>query len=71
MGSFTQSDTALEWRGGHEIVRIEPWGRNSLRIRGTLWQRINDDLPGALLRHRPPTVRSSFRMGMPRSPMAG
>ena len=49
MGSFTQSDTALEWRGGHEIVRIEPWGRNSLRIRGTLWQSIQDDLPGALL----------------------
>jgi alpha-D-xyloside xylohydrolase len=48
MGSFTQSDTALEWRGGHEIVRIEPWGRNSLRIRGTLWQSIQDDLPGAL-----------------------
>ena len=38
MGSFTQSDAALEWRGGHEIVRIEPWGRNSLRIRGTLGQ---------------------------------
>src|SRR6202044_4150702 len=49
MGSFTQSDTALEWRGGHEIVRVEPWGRNSLRIRGTLWQSIQDDLPGALL----------------------
>ena len=35
MGSFTQSDAALEWRGGHETVRIEPWGRNSLRVRGT------------------------------------
>ena len=54
MGFFTQSDTALEWRGGHEIVRIEPWGRNSLRIRGTLWQSIQDDLPGALLT-APPT----------------
>src|ERR1700733_4668485 len=49
MGSFTQSDTALEWRGGNEIVRVEPWGHNSLRIRGTLWQSIQDDLPGALL----------------------
>ena len=49
MGSFTQSGTALEWHGGHETVRIEPWGRNSLRIRGTLWQAIQDDLPGALL----------------------
>src|ERR1700733_5324347 len=49
MGSFTQSGTALEWHGGHETVRIEPWGPNSLRIRGTLWQAIQDDLPGALL----------------------
>ncbi len=49
MGSFTQSDAALEWHGGHETVRIEPWGRNSLRIRGTLGQGIRDDLPGALL----------------------
>src|SRR6266568_6319916 len=53
MGSFTQSDAALEWRGGHETVRIEPWGRNSLRIRGTLWQAIRDDLPGALLATSP------------------
>ena len=49
MGSFTQTGTALEWRGGHEIVRVEPWGRNSLRVRGTVWQSIQDDLPGALL----------------------
>ena len=49
MGSFTQSDAALEWRGGHETVRIEPWGRDSLRVRGTLGQGIRDDLPGALL----------------------
>ena len=26
MGVFTQADQALEWRGGQEIVRIEPWG---------------------------------------------
>ena len=49
MGAFTQSDAALEWRGQHEIVRIESWGRNSLRVRGTVWQAIRDDLPGALL----------------------
>src|SRR5579875_3251416 len=49
MGVFTQSGSALEWRGGHEIVRIEPWGANSLRVRGTVWQAIRDDLPGALL----------------------
>jgi alpha-D-xyloside xylohydrolase len=49
MGVFTQSGSALEWRGGHETVRIEPWGANSLRVRGTVWQAIRDDLPGALL----------------------
>ena len=48
MGVFTHADQALEWRGGHEIVRIEPWGPGSLRVRGTVWEKIRDDLPGAL-----------------------
>ena len=25
---------------------IEPWGADSFRIRGTLWQETRDDLPG-------------------------
>jgi alpha-D-xyloside xylohydrolase len=49
MGFFTRGDGALEWRGGHETVRVEPWGANSLRVRGTVWQDIRDDQPGALL----------------------
>src|SRR5690348_11991323 len=49
MGVFTHADQALEWRGGHEIVRIEPWGPDSLRVRGTVWEKIRDDLPGALI----------------------
>jgi alpha-D-xyloside xylohydrolase len=49
MGVFTQSGSALEWRGGHETVRIEPWGASSLRVRGTVWQSVQDGLPGALL----------------------
>ena len=48
MGVFTHADQALEWRGGHETVRIEPWGPGSLRVRGTVWEKIRDDLPGAL-----------------------
>ena len=48
MGVFTHADQALEWRGGHEIVRVEPWGPDSLRVRGTVWEKIRDDLPGAL-----------------------
>jgi alpha-D-xyloside xylohydrolase len=55
MGLFTQRDGALEWQGGHETVRVEPWGRDSLRVRGTLWQQIRGDLPGALL----PTVTAA------------
>jgi alpha-D-xyloside xylohydrolase len=49
MGTFTRCGEALEWRGGHETVRVEPWGCNSLRVRGTVWQDIRDDLPSALL----------------------
>jgi alpha-D-xyloside xylohydrolase len=49
VGVFTQRDTAVEWRGGHETVRVEPWGPGSLRVRGTVGQQIRDDLPGALL----------------------
>lgn len=49
MGVFTQHGPALEWQGSHETVRVEPWGTSSLRVRGTIWQGIRDDLPGALL----------------------
>jgi len=56
MGVFTHADQALEWRGGHEIVRVEPWGPGSLRVRGTVWEQIRDDLPGALLPAEPVPV---------------
>jgi alpha-D-xyloside xylohydrolase len=49
MGVFTHGDQVLEWRGGQEIVRVEPWGPGSLRVRGTVWDTIRDDLPGALI----------------------
>ena len=49
MGVFTHGDQVLEWRGGQEIVRIESWGPGSLRVRGTVWDKIRDDLPGALI----------------------
>ena len=35
-------------RNGHEVIRIEPWGRDALRVRSGL-ERIDDDLPGALV----------------------
>jgi alpha-D-xyloside xylohydrolase len=54
MGLFTQYDgNALEWRGEHEIVRVEAWGPDALRARGTVWQEIRDDQPGALLEGEP------------------
>ncbi len=31
--SFTDKDGALTWRSGPEVVRIEGWGDNSLRVR--------------------------------------
>jgi alpha-D-xyloside xylohydrolase len=49
MGVFSEDGAALVWRGGHETVRVEPWGPDSLRVRGTIWQDVRDGLPGALL----------------------
>ena len=47
MGSFVQHGEAIEWRGGGETVRIEPWGPDALRVRGTIGREIIDDQPGA------------------------
>ena len=33
---FIDDDQALTWRSGPELVRIEPWGEDSLRVRATL-----------------------------------
>lgn len=42
----------VEVREGHEVVRIEPWGADSVRVRAAI-DHIVDDLPGALDRHAP------------------
>jgi alpha-D-xyloside xylohydrolase len=49
---------------GHEVLRIEPWGADSLRVRAGL-HRILDDLPGALLTPKPsePTVTVTEHTG--------
>jgi hypothetical protein len=49
MGVFGKDGAAIEWRRRHETVLIGPWGADSFRVRGTLWQETRDDLPGALL----------------------
>lgn len=51
---LAESAAGLRWRGRHELVRTEPWDRSGLGVRGSLWQAIGDDLPGAL-RDPPPT----------------
>ncbi|MBL1068179.1 TIM-barrel domain-containing protein [Streptomyces sp. 7-21] len=45
---FREHDGGLEWRGGHETLRIEPWGPDAVRVRAILGE-VRDDIPGALL----------------------
>ena len=44
-----QQGNALLWRKNYETLLIEPWGRNSLRVRATVTREIRDDLLSALL----------------------
>jgi alpha-D-xyloside xylohydrolase len=60
MGVFRQDDEALLWRGRQETVRVEPWGPDSLRVRGTVRDGISDDLPGALLAAEPSAARAEI-----------
>jgi len=61
MQPFTHQPNALIWRGGHETVRIEPWGADSLRVRATHAGEIREDLPGALL--APAPVEAEITVG--------
>ncbi len=49
MSGFRQQGNTLIWEQNHELVQIEPWGQDSLRVRATMGPYIRDDLPGALL----------------------
>jgi alpha-D-xyloside xylohydrolase len=48
----TEDGRSLEVRVRHEVLRIEPWGADSLRVRAGR-HRILDDVPGALLPAKP------------------
>jgi alpha-D-xyloside xylohydrolase len=49
MQGFRQQQNALLWESKHEILQIEPWGRDSLRVRATINTGIRDDLFSVLL----------------------
>ena len=44
---FAAEESALVWRSGPQTLRIEPWGRDGLRVRATVNQGWRE-LPGAL-----------------------
>jgi alpha-D-xyloside xylohydrolase len=45
---FREQAAALECSSGPEVLRIEPWGRDAIRVRAALGP-VTDGLPGALL----------------------
>jgi len=49
MQVFNQRNNVLICRLGYETLQVEPWGRDSLRVRATAGAEIRGDLPGALL----------------------
>jgi alpha-D-xyloside xylohydrolase len=57
VAAFNEIDGGLEWHGRHEyrspdsvhqVVRVEPWGEDSVRVRAGLTG-VRGDVPGALL----------------------
>jgi alpha-D-xyloside xylohydrolase len=42
------TDEALEWHGRHQVLRLEPWCEDSIRVRVGL-NAVRDGIPGALL----------------------
>ncbi|WP_424528016.1 TIM-barrel domain-containing protein [Sphaerisporangium viridialbum] len=44
---FTRSGDRLTWRHEHHLLTVQPWGRDSVRVRAGV-HRLLDDLPGAL-----------------------
>jgi alpha-D-xyloside xylohydrolase len=49
MKGFQQQGNALLWELKYEKMMIEPWGRDSLRLRASVGPGIQMDLPGALI----------------------
>jgi len=49
MEGFYQQEQKLLWSREHEMVQIEPWGRDSLRVRATVNASIGESVVNALL----------------------
>ncbi|ACU71525.1 glycoside hydrolase family 31 [Catenulispora acidiphila DSM 44928] len=47
LNPFSADDRVLTWRSGNQLLTVEPWGADSVRVRAGL-HRILPDLPGAL-----------------------
>ncbi|GHO62705.1 family 31 glucosidase [Ktedonobacter sp. SOSP1-52] len=57
MQGFQRYANALLWERNHEQLRIEPWGRDSLRVRSTPNAAVRDDLLSVLLSPEPTEVQ--------------
>ncbi|MFJ1759060.1 TIM-barrel domain-containing protein [Amycolatopsis sp. NPDC088138] len=64
MITTTEDGRSIEVRVRHEVLLVEPWGTDSLRVRAGR-HRILDDVPGALLPAKPSaaTAEASERAG--------
>jgi len=49
MQGFRQQENKLLWESNYNKLQIEPWGRDSLRVRSTSGTEIRDDLLSVLL----------------------
>src|SRR5258708_16671862 len=49
MQGFRQQNNMLLWEQSHEMMKIGPWGRDSLRVRATISAGIRDDILSVLL----------------------
>ncbi|UOX91987.1 family 31 glucosidase [Amycolatopsis sp. FBCC-B4732] len=58
MIATTEDGRSLEVRVRHEVLRVEPWGDGSLRVRAGR-HRILDDVPGALLPAKPSSATAT------------
>jgi alpha-D-xyloside xylohydrolase len=59
--TFRQEDNQLIWELNQQVVQIEPWGRDSLRVRATIGPAVHTDLPQALL--DPPPAAATLDIG--------